>query len=201
MYKITLLILASLTLSACAFEKPKFCGGLECPEFNTLASEGKIEIREYQESNWVSTKMSGENNSSGFMTLFSYISGKNENNEKMAMTAPVLKKIQAKTPFTSDETLSTMSFYLGSKYQNGQGQAPKPTNDNTFLETIAYKKVAVIVFSGYSNKQKEQEQLMILGDYLKKNNIKFNTEYYFTAGYDSPFKFLWRHNEVWIELQ
>ena len=198
MYKITLFIIASIIVAASAFEKPDFCGGLECPEYNSLMKEGDIEIREYQESHWVSTEMKGDNNSSGFRTLFNYISGNNETKEKMKMTAPVLKKISAKTPFTSDEVVSTMSFFLGYKYQNGE--APKPTNANTFLEKIAYKKVAVISYGGYSNKQKEQENLITLGDFLVKNDMKFTTDHYFTAGYDAPFKFIYRHNEVWVEL-
>ena len=197
MYKITLLVLASILVAASAFEAPEFCNGLECPEFNSIMKEGDIEIREYQESHWVSTEMKGDNNSSGFMTLFKYISGSNETQEKMKMTAPVLKKITAKTPFTSDVT-STMSFYLGSKYQNGE--APKPTNTDVYLQKLPFKKVAVITYSGYSNKGTEQQNLVTLGNFLTKNNMKFNTEFYFTAGYDSPFKFLFRHNEVWVEL-
>jgi hypothetical protein len=197
MYKLTLLVLASIILAASAFQAPDFCNGIECPEFNSLMTEGTIEIREYPESHWVSTDMKGDNNSSGFMTLFKYISGNNEAQEKMKMTAPVLKKVTAKTPFTSDVT-STMSFYLGSKYQNGQ--APKPTDANVYLQKIAYKKVAVITYSGYSNKGTEEKNLVALGNFLTKNNMKFNNEFYFTAGYDSPFKFLFRHNEVWVEL-
>ena len=91
-----------------------------------------------------------------------------------------------------------MSFFLGYKYQNGE--APKPMAANTSLETISYKKVAVISYGGYSNKQKEEEQLLELGNFLTKNKKKFSTEHYFTAGYDSPFKFYFRHNEIWVEL-
>merc|ERR1712032_132038 len=187
-----------LTLSAFAFEKPSFCGSLECPEYNVLSKSDNIEIREYQESRWVSTKMQGENNGPAFGTLFNYIRGENETAEKMDMTAPVLKKIDAKVPFTSDDNVKIMSFFLGYKYQNGK--APKPTNANVFLETISYKKFAVITYSGYSKKQSEQENLIVLGDFLKKNNMAFNNEYYLVSQYYSPFKFIWRHNEVWVEL-
>ena len=116
----------------------------------------------------------------------------------MKIIAPVLKKVVSKTSFTSDDLVSTMSFFLGYKYQNRE--APKPTFSNTFLEKISYKKVAVISFNGYLNKQKEEEHLIILGNILTKNNIKFTTEYYYTAVYDSPVMFLFRHNEVWVEL-
>ena len=197
MYRITLLILASIIMATSAFTAPSFCHGIECPEFKTILTEGDIQIRQYVESHWVSTEMR-KDNASGFMTLFKYISGENETQEKMKMTAPVLKKVLSKTPFSSDDLVSTMSFFLGSKYQNGQ--APKPTNSNVFLEKISTKNYAIISFGGYSNKQKEEEHLIILGNFLTKNDSKFNTEYYFTAGYDSPLKFLFRHNEVWVEL-
>ena len=79
-------------------------------------------------------------------------------------------------------------------------EAPKPTNTDVYLQKLPFKKVAVITYSGYSNKGTEQQNLVTLGNFLTKNNMKFNTEFYFTAGYDSPFKFLFRHNEVWVEL-
>ncbi len=193
-----LIVFASMTQAAQSWEAPSFCGGIECPEFKRLTPEGEFELREYSKSRWVSTAMNGDNRS-GFMTLFGYISGKNERNEKMAMTAPVIKKISAKIPFTEKEMNMEMSFYMNSKYQNDD--APKPTDKDTYLSEMKKTKFAVITYSGYSNQEKEQENLKRLGSYLLKNDIKFKSDYYVTAGYDSPMHFFNRHNEVWVELK
>ncbi len=180
------------------FIKPDFCNKLDCPEYVTISKEGNIEIREYFESYWISTKVKEENYTPEFNDLFDYIKGENERKEKMKMTSPVLRQINATIPFTSDENLSKMSFFLGYKYQNEQ--APKPLNENIVIEKIEAKIVAVISYSQHSDKKKEKENLIKLGDYLNKIRAKFNTDFYYIAGYDSPFKLLFRHNEIWVDL-
>ena len=69
------------------FKAPAFCNGLDCPEFSLISSENRIEIREYSDSFWVSTKLKdgeqGDLMRPGFMTLFNYISGKNERKQKI----------------------------------------------------------------------------------------------------------------------
>lgn len=201
MYKFIIVFLTLIFSTTCgSFEKPDFCGSLECPEYVTMSKEGDVEIREYLDSYWVTYETKGEDKSSGFMTLFNYINGNNETKEKMKMTAPVLRKINAKIPFASDENTSKMSFFLGEKYQSEQTKAPKPLSENTYLEKTGAKIVGVIYYSGFSSKDREREMLVKLGDQLIKMGAKFNTDYYFTAGYDSPAKLLFRHNELWVDL-
>ena len=105
------------------------------------------------------------------------------------MTFPVVRNMS---------TVGTMSFFLGNKYQNGE--APKPIGENTFIEKFPSKKVGIISYGGYTSKEKEQEQLKTLRDFLINKNIKFNIDNHFTAGYDAPNKVSNRHNEVWVEL-
>jgi hypothetical protein len=115
------------------------------------------------------------------------------------MTAPVLSKINSKTAFTDDEEVFTMSFFLGYNLQK-EGTAPIPEEEQVFLHKLESKRYGVISYSGYSNKSVQEENLRKLGNYLAKNEVKFNSNYYFFAGYDSPFTFFNRHNEVWVEL-
>merc|ERR1712032_1050194 len=136
--------------------------------------------------------------SSGFWKLFNYIQGKNETKETIDMTSPVVRKISPETPFSTNELIGTMSFFLGNKHQNGE--APKPNGENTFIEKVPFRKVAIISYGGYTSKEKEEIMLKTLGDYLNKNEMKFSKSNYFTAGYDAPYKFWFRHNEIWIEL-
>jgi len=55
-------------------------------------------------------------------------------------------------------------------------------------------------FSGFTRKFIAwQKEAVALGDALTKDGITdFETKYYFTAGYDAPFKLFNRHNEVWF---
>lgn len=172
------------------FKPPNFANGLETPEYKTLLTLDNIELREYKESFWVTTEMVSEkeNNSSGFWKLFKYISGQNETQEKISMTCPVVRKI------SPNNSISTMSFFLGYKYQNGV--VPKPNGENTFIEKFPFKKVGIISYDGYTSKEKEEMHLKTLGDFLTLNSIKFSTNNYFTAGYDEPSKSSNRHNEV-----
>ena len=60
------------------------------------------------------------------------------------------------------------------------------------IETTVFRS-----FGGYSN----SEVVRLLLDRLKAdigNASKYHDSFYYTAGYDSPIKFLNRHNEVWL---
>jgi len=47
---------------------------------------------------------------SGFMALFKFISGDNNQNKKIDMTVPVRIEINSKLPFTSEDYNKKMSF-------------------------------------------------------------------------------------------
>ena len=207
MKAIILIILTAMVLksaiSSTEWIAPSFCGSLECPKFSVVQKlSDSIEIREYEDSNWVSVDMKGEKEKSGktsFWSLFNYISGKNSESKKIAMSAPVLKKLNAKTAFTADENYGNMSFFLGYNFQDNE-VAPKPTENGVYLNRLQSRKYGVISYSGYSNEKDQLDNLVRLGTYLSSQNIKYVNDYYFNAGYDSPYKFFNRHNEVWVEL-
>jgi hypothetical protein len=199
---LTAMVLKSATSSS-KWVAPSFCGGLECPKFNVVQKiNDAIEIREYENSNWVSVGMKGDKDKSRktcFWSLFNYISGKNSESKKIDMSAPVLMKYDAKIPFTAEENHGTMSFFLGYKFQEGE-VAPKPTEDAVYLNKLESKKYGVISYSGYSNEKDQLENLVKLGTYLNSQNIRYVNDYFFYAGYDAPYKFWNRHNEIWVEL-
>ena len=180
-----------------------FCNGYECPAFSVVSNyENNIEIREYKDSSWISTDMKAgseaELSKKGFWTLFNYISGKNSKKEKIPMTVPVLKKINPKIAFSDEDQVFSMSFYSGYKYQT---ESPPVAEDATvYFNKISSKKFATISYSGYSNQKDKEENFRKLGNLLNEENIKFNNAQYYYAGYDSPYKFWNRHNEIWVEL-
>ena len=59
----------------------------EEPQFEVIMSYEIFEVRKYSDRLAVETIETGQNNN--FRKLFNYISGKNENNEKIQMTTPV----------------------------------------------------------------------------------------------------------------
>ena len=62
-------------------------------------------------------------------------------------------------------------------------------------------RVAVASYSGWSNEQKVIEHGKELFESLAAKNIEYDSDMFYTAGYDSPFRLIDRHNEVWVKLQ
>lgn len=106
---------------------------LETPDFKTLKKTRAYEIREYPAFLVAETSMdrassSGEQGgtnpagagSNAFNTLAGYIFGKNESEEKMAMTTPV---------FTTDA--GRMQFVIGKKYKDSGMPAPSSGDVST----------------------------------------------------------------------
>ena len=87
----------------------------EIQKYDVIKTLENIEIRYYPPV--MKAKVSSNRN---FSKLFQYISGNNENNEKIAMTAPVY--------MTQENGKNTMEFVLPSKYSKENAAMP---NDKT----------------------------------------------------------------------
>lgn len=196
-----LLGFAMMATVATEFAAPAFYKGLEGPKFTvTKKIAENIELRSYEPSNWVSVKREGmevdQAMSGSFMKLFNYISGANSANAKIEMTAPVLTKIEPGQGPACNSAF-TMSFYQPWKYQ-GATAAPKPTDSSVLLSTMPAMDVYVLSFGGFAtaaDHKKQATQLMTKLDELKE---PYNTQLWFTAGYDSPYTLANRRNEVWV---
>ena len=107
MIKNILLMVCIGLFSACAITKMTR-GGFEEDSHEVLRKEGPIELRNYPELQLVKTVMEN-NQDSGFMRLFRYIDGGNDQNQRIAMTTPV---------FTSKrDEKSTMAFVLPAEFK------------------------------------------------------------------------------------
>eukprot|EP00511_Aplanochytrium_stocchinoi_P005098 CAMPEP_0204826466 /NCGR_PEP_ID=MMETSP1346-20131115/4153_1 /ASSEMBLY_ACC=CAM_ASM_000771 /TAXON_ID=215587 /ORGANISM="Aplanochytrium stocchinoi, Strain GSBS06" /LENGTH=219 /DNA_ID=CAMNT_0051954507 /DNA_START=141 /DNA_END=797 /DNA_ORIENTATION=- len=179
-----------------------FCHGIACPDFKNVTGKGNFELREYPKSQWVSTEVqiksydeftSAQN--TAFMRLFHYISGENEANSKIDMTAPVLTKI---TPGQGPFCASTLqiSFFVPPELA---GKAPKPTNDKVvfteFRGTVWVKNFKTP--PPEPDGKKVTEEAKAFGDKLIESNNKFLSEPYYFAAYDPPFRLFGRHDEIW----
>lgn len=188
-----------ITAAVDKWEAPKFCHGIECPEFKTLEKTKGYEERQYFSKDWTSTTITDldldKATSTGFMRLFHYIQGENESSQKIDMTAPVITKIQpGQGPVCAQNF--TMSFYVPGAWQ---GKAPKPSSSDVFSQTLPAMTVYVKSFGGFMKEKTVVDKAAELAADLTKAGITdFHEDFYFSAGYDSPFHIVNRHNEIWF---
>jgi len=175
--------------------------GNERPPYSVIKSETDYELRSYPGAKWVQTQQTAASradvSSSMFMTLFGYIAGRNEKEESIKMTAPVTTRMALQTTPTSERTF-TMAFYIPSAFQN---TPPAPADANVAIEDRPAMKVFVRTFGGWANSDSRvQEEYNLLLDSLTKEDrekVQPNAPFYL-AGYDPPFKFFGRTNEIWL---
>jgi hypothetical protein len=147
MLKYTAVLLISIISLAQAIEKPSY--------EVVRKIDNSAEIRKYASSKWASTsvrdqcmKMS-DYSSRMFRSLFNYISGKNSQNQKIDMTAPVLTSLKNMNAGLIDRSSScnmTMGFYVP---KANQANTPQPSDSEVFLRDEPEITVAVIQFGWY----------------------------------------------------
>jgi len=130
-----------------------------------------------------------ELSSPGFRTLAGYIFGDNSENKKIAMTAPVHMDI-------SDQG-STMSFVMPSEYEFNE--LPRPSNSAVEIKESQPEYVAALTFGGYASDDKIKEESEKLLRYMKDNHIKPAGNFRF-LGYNSPYRFWNRRNEIIVKI-
>ena len=165
-----------------------------------------IEVRKYGATKWATTtaKCSAEQCSTvyqyqSFMKLYKYITGQNDAKQNIPMTAPVTMSYQSSNGAkiaTNSEVSYEMGFFVPKEFQN---KTPNPTGDNMSIKSDSGAVYAVSRFGGYAG----------LGDYLKHRDLiiqalgvnaaNYDTTNFIAAGYDSPFNFFNRRNEVWLK--
>ncbi|PVD24894.1 hypothetical protein C0Q70_15384 [Pomacea canaliculata] len=179
-------------------ERPAFCRDLDCPEFTVVKNETGYELREYMPTHWVSSNVAGLSYDTAvyqaFMRLFGYISGENEKKEKITMTAPVITRvIPGQGP--ACENNFTESFFI-----SPQVDPPSPSNPKVFLSSLPKMLVYVRSFPGFATESDWLAQARELAAALGPN-ATYIKDYFYTAGYDSPFQIFNRHNEIWFIAQ
>ena len=125
----------------------------------------------------------------GFQKLAGYIFGGNEANKKISMTTPVQMDI--------NDSVSTMSFVMPSSYT--KDNLPKPNDPNVQIKNTADEYVAVIRFSGYASDEDLKFYSEKLQNLLKENGITSLGNYRF-LGYNPPFQFIGRRNEIIVAV-
>ncbi|GFR77865.1 heme-binding protein 2-like [Elysia marginata] len=108
------------------------------------------------------------------------------------MTAPVLNRV-IPGPGPACKSNFTMFFYLAPSLTN----PPEPTDKTVVITSLPEQKVFTRYFGGFAREADYVENAEVLGKALIRDSRDFDASFFYTAGYDSPFKILFRHNEVW----
>ena len=166
---------------------------IETPKYTVLKSYDDFELRQYGSMILAQTVMqsaSYENTSSqGFRTVASYIFGGNDENKKIAMTAPVIMEM-------GDDT--KMSFVMPKEHS--MESLPEPSSEEVKILKVSPKKYAVITFPGYANNKKISKYAKKLLKSIKSEgletvgNVKF-------MGYNAPWQVIGRKNEIAVEVK
>lgn len=165
---------------------------IETPDYKVLKTIDEVELRLYPKMIVAKTSLSDKSfenqGSNGFRTIANYIFGGNEKNQKIAMTAPVVMEM-------SDS--ATMYFVMPKKYK--KDELPNPSSKNVSIVEEAPKTLAVISYGGYSSDSKIEKHQKELMKVLVKNKIKTKGAFMY-MGYNAPWDFINRRNEVAIEV-
>lgn len=158
----------------------------EIPDYQVLVPDGKFEVRAYPELLLARTA-SGDGD---FMRLFRYISGGNETEQKIAMTAPVLRQ--------KDGEKTGMSFIVPREVATGKVPAPKDAA--VTMDRLPAGHFAVYRYSGGRNEANEQQALGKLRAWIDQRQLEVEGEPLY-GYYDPPWipTFL-RRNEVMLRV-
>jgi len=187
-------------------------GGYECAPYTILETRPQYQVRNYPARRWatvvhekhesqVNNDMSMSNDqpqNRSFRKLFSYITGANETGAKISMTVPVSTKVTAEHMEDKVIMKEEMGFYVPSEFQES---APPPKADQDVKIILRPEMIAYVrEFSGYAKDKDWQEQKEQLRKDLEGRDDfgDINFDMYYRQGFDSPFKFWGRKNEVFF---
>ena len=158
-------------------------------KYETLDVNEIYEIRKYSDRLVIETETSNQNSS--FRKLFNYISGSNEKNQEIKMTAPV-------TQIKKNGNM-TMQFYLPSEFD--ENNVPIPSNSEVKVLNMKGGYFAAITYSGRASDKNFIKYKEILENQLKEDKITILSPA-IRATYNSPFTLpMLRRNEVMFEIE
>ena len=158
-------------------------------KYEVIEKNEIYEIRKYSDRLAVETSRGGID--SNFRKLFNYISGRNDTQEKIAMTTPVTQ--------VEKNGIMTMQFYLPSKLN--PDNVPNPSREDVRIVNIEGGYYAVLRYSGRASDNNFIKHKKILEKELKNNNISIISPP-IRATYDSPFTLpMNRRNEAMFKVE
>lgn len=167
------------------------------PEYVVLEKTGELEIRQYPDLIVARTRVEADFENAGnmaFRRLAGYIFGKNSENQKISMTAPVTM-----APEADADGVYWISFFMPAEYK--LDDLPEPVDGLVEVVDVPAAKMAVLAYKGGWSEKKydlQKERLMSL---LASTSWAISGEPIW-ARYNSPFRppFM-RSNEVMVPVE
>jgi hypothetical protein len=191
---ISIIAVSAVTLAFFAW-KLTARGAYESAEYSVLRSEGSFEVREYPDLMVAATRTQFDSQGSdgSFMRLFRYISGANDQKQKIAMTTPVFMES------ANQGALDQMSFVLPKTV--AEQRVPAPSSTEVQIRERAAGRFAAVRFSGRIDAELFSESEAKLRNWMSAQGLVGDGDAEF-AGYDPPWTpGLLRRNEILIRLQ
>ena len=181
-----LVIVCVLVVASCQTSR----AGYESAPYKIVLSRGEFELRDYPAITVVETAMAGENGEGSFGRLFGFLSGRNADQKKIAMTTPVF--------MAEGEAGRTMAFVLPADLK--AGAVPKPADGSLVVRDVPAGRFAVLRFSGNRGHQRETENLEKLNSWMVQQAVRSSVAPVY-GYFDPPWtpSFL-RRNEVMLRL-
>ncbi len=167
----------------------------ESAEYTVVESDRPFEIREYPDLTMATTrtKFESQGGDGSFMRLFRYISGANDQQQKVAMTTPVFMEPEG------DSRDGQMGFVLPKDV--AAQTVPQPSDQQVEITKRAGGRFAVIRFAGRLDQNTRDMAEAKLNKWMEDRGLVGAGDAE-VAGYDPP----WtpgplRRNEVLIRLE
>merc|ERR1712176_182640 len=181
--------------------------GYECAPYSVLEHHEDYQVRQYPSKKWATVTFdksggqpSNENpmsknyrsqpQSSSFMKLFAYISGTNQGEAKISMTVPVSTLVV--------DGKEHMGFYVPEQHQE---DTPKPHEDQE-VKIVQRPDLTAFVrqFGGFAKDEDWEREKEALKKSLEGRDDfdEIDFDQFYRQGYDAPFKFWNRKNEVFF---
>jgi len=187
---IIVLLLLMFIFQACALFSEK---GTEQQAYKSIRRGKDFEIRFYPEATMATVTAGAstyrELGNSGFRKLAGYIFGGNQQNQQIAMTAPVHMEMT--------DSVSSMSFVMPARYS--KDQLPAPVNPEVVIKSVPAEHVAVIRFGGFASDSKIDRYSERLRKALEREGIQYSGNFRY-LGYNPPFQLIGRRNEIMIRV-
>lgn len=183
---------------------------IEEPAYTLLEKDNAFELRRYDAQIVAETIVEANLEDAGskaFSRLFKYISGANQSQQKISMTAPVAqskasKKISMTAPVSQEQMDSgswRVSFMMPAEYT--LETLPVPENPKVSLREIPERDMAVIRYSGFWSEKNYQTHYLKLQAWLESRNLDKLGEAVW-ARYNPPFMpWFLRKNEIQIPVK
>jgi hypothetical protein len=166
---------------------------IEEPAFKSVVREGDYELRDYASYLVAETRVEADFDEAGniaFGRLFRYISGRNEGNRKIAMTAPVRQ-----APADGGQRVA---FVVPSDFT--RDRVPQPSDPQVVIREEPAQRLAVLRYSGRWTEKRFREHEQQLRAWIAARGLVASGPAIY-ARYNAPFvPWPLRRNEVLIPV-